>query len=165
MVSLAQPTINLANNLAGLKAVANSVITYREFLLKNWFFIIALSAGLVACQADHRPSAPLGERVALDKLASAYETLSEQLPVAPSGLTPQGKLKFVQEVFKRAGYDFSTTLQALAQTPSEGLNTYHKDMMELVLLPSQGLSEEAEEDLYDAAQLASIRKIKTFYTY
>lgn len=133
--------------------------------MKHWFFVFALAAGLIACQADHYPSAPLGEREALEKLASAYEALSEQLPVSPTGLTPQGKLKFVQEVFKQAGYDFNKTLQSLAQSTPENLSSYHKDMMELVLLPSQGLSEQATKDLYHTAQLASIKRIKTLYTY
>ncbi|WP_455209999.1 hypothetical protein [Kaarinaea lacus] len=134
--------------------------------MKYWIFIIiVLSIGLIACQADHRPPAPLGEREALEKLASAYETLSEQLPVSPTGLTPQGKLKFVQEVYRLAGYDFTATLQALAQTSPENLTSYHKDMMELVLLPNQGLSQQAAEDLFNATQLASIRRITTLYTY
>jgi hypothetical protein len=135
--------------------------------LKPWRFLIAylftMGIGLSGCHADHGPPAPLGERAALEKLASTYEQLSGQLPVSPTGLTPQGKLKFVQQVFKQAGYDFNATLQALAQTPPESLSSYHKDMMELVLLPNQGLSEQATQDLYSAAQLTSIKTIKTLY--
>jgi len=131
--------------------------------LNRWFVIIILFAGLIACESDHRPSAPLGERAALENLANAYETVSEQLPVSPSGLTPQGKLKFVQAVFEQAGYDFTATAQSLAQTSPENVSRYHLDMMELVLLPNQGLSDQAMEDLYNAPQLASIKAIKTLY--
>ena len=132
--------------------------------MKPWFVIIMLFVGLTACESDRRSPAPLGERAALENLATAYETLSEQLPVSPSGLTPQGKLKFVQAVFKQAGYDFTATLQALAQTPPENISSYHQDMMELVLLPNQGLNDQAMEDLYNATQLGSIKVIRTLYT-
>ncbi|KPJ92129.1 MAG: hypothetical protein AMJ53_09990 [Gammaproteobacteria bacterium SG8_11] len=132
-------------------------------MLKICFLVVALGIGLLGCHGDRQPSAPLGERAALEKLANAYETLGEQLPVSPTGLTPQGKLKFVQHVFEQAGYDFSATLQALAQAPPETLGEYHKDMMELVLLPNQGLDEKASEDLYGSKLYASINKIKTLY--
>jgi hypothetical protein len=139
--------------------------TNQETSLKLWVFVIAaLGVSLAGCHSGHRPPAPLGERAALEKLASAYDTVSEQLPIAPTGLTPQGKLRFVQQVFDQAGYDFSATLQALAQTPPGSLGTYHKDMMELVLLPDQGLSEQAAEQLYSAEQLASIKTIKALST-
>ena len=129
--------------------------------MKHRVYYVFLLVILAACQNEIRPAAPLGERASLDKLASAYETLSEPLPVSPTGLTPSGKLKFVQKVFAQAGYDFDATLQALAQTPPQALTAYHKDMMELVLLPSQGLSEQDTGALYGDAQLASIVKIKT----
>jgi hypothetical protein len=118
---------------------------------------------LAGCQNESLPPAPLGERAALEQLADAYESLSEQLPVSPSGLTPSGKLKFVEAVFKQAGYDFTATVQALAQVPPETLNTYHKDMMELVLLPNQGLSHEGTVSLYTHKQLPNIVKIKALY--
>jgi hypothetical protein len=139
-----------------------------EMLLKLRFlliaFLVAMGMGGSGCHTDQSPPAPLGDRATLDKLASAYETLSGQLPVSPSGLTPQGKLKFVQKVFKLAGYDFNTTLQALAQTSPENLSPYHKDMMDLVLLPNQGLSEQATQDLYSASQLTSIKIITSLHS-
>lgn len=115
------------------------------------------------CQGGAHPPAPLGERVALEKLAQAYEDLSKQLPVSPSGLTPKGKLKFVREVFDKAGYDLNKTIQALTNTSPDQLTPYHKDMMELVLLPNQGLSEQALGDLYNETELNSMTKIAALY--
>lgn len=131
--------------------------------MKPWFYIIVLAAVLFACQDSNLPPAPLGERAALEQLASAYDTLNAQMPTSPSDLTPKGKLKFVQTVFKQAGYDYTATLQNLAQIPLENTTTYHKDMMQLVLLPTQGLSDQDTKTLYDDIQLSSVIKIKALY--
>lgn len=133
---------------------------YGELKLKTWFFAVVLCLTLPACQpTTNLPAAPLGDRQALENLAAAYKNLSEHLPVSPSGLTPQGKLKFVREVFKKAGYDYSGTLRALARTPQERLGAYHKDMADLISLPHQGLNEKDIETLYSKEEKASIEKI------
>jgi hypothetical protein len=148
----------------GIQFTSARIVFLRTAFLGIVIFVaLTLGAGMSACQSEHRPAAPLGERTALEQLASAYETVSEQLPVSPSGLTPSGKLKFVQAVFVQAGYDLNATLQALAQTPPEALTAYHRDMMELVLLPSQGLSEPDTAALHGDAQLSSIKRIKALY--
>ena len=127
--------------------------------MKYWYFLVALSIVLSACQPEAQPPAPLGERQALEKLASTYETLSERLPVAPAGLTPQGKLKFVKDVFKNAGYDYTHTLHSLAQVPRQTVNSFHKDMMELLFLPHKGLNRQDFKTLYSDKEVASIEKI------
>ena len=127
--------------------------------MKYRYFLIALSMFLCACQPAAQPPAPLGDRQALEKLSSAYENLSERLPVAPAGLTPQGKLKFIKDVFKKAGYDYTNTLHGLAQTPREAVNPYHKDMMELLFLPQRGLNRQELKTLYSQEEVASIEKI------
>lgn len=121
--------------------------------------IFLLSWPLVSCQSHSQPPAPLGERQALEKLAKAYDDLSERLPVSPTGLTPEGKLAFVRKVFDRAGYDFTGTLYAFAQLRRDTLNNHHRDMMELLLLPSQGVKESDLAKLYSKAEFASIEKI------
>jgi hypothetical protein len=142
-----------------LESLFVAIIDFRKLVLGFTLF----GTMLAGCQNETRPPAPLGERAALEQLASAYESLSEQLPVSPSGLTPNGKLKFIERVFKQAGFDLTATLQALAQVPPEALNTYHKDMMELLLLPAQGLSQEDTAALYTDEQIPSIVKIQALY--
>ena len=131
----------------------------KETTLKPWYFVVAMSVALYACQASTQPPAPLGERAALEKLANTYESLSQQLPASPAGLTPQGKLKFVQDVFKKAGYSYTGTLRALALTAPENLNANHKDMMELLFMPHHGLSRQDWKTLYSNEEIASIEKI------
>lgn len=126
----------------------------------KWYFVIALSAALLACQpAPTQPPAPLGERQALEKLADIYNELSQHLPVSPSGLTPKGKLKFVRDVFKKAGYDYDGTLQTLAQTAPQAVTAHHRDMMELLFMPHQGMEKKDLETLYNNEEIANIEKI------
>ena len=129
------------------------------------YFVICLLIGITiyGCQPDQRIAAPLGERAALEQLAGAYESLADQLPLAPTELAPQGKRKFVEDVFKKAGYDFGFTLSALAQVSQENLTPHHKDMMELLFLPHRGLSKEDREKIYSQQELAAITKIEALY--
>jgi hypothetical protein len=132
----------------------------REKSLKHCHFLMTLCLVLSACQpATPLSPAPLGQRQALEKLADAYNDLSRRLPTSPSGLTPQGKLKFIQDVFKKAGYDYGGTLKSLAQIPRESVNTYHKDMMELLFLPHQGVSRPDLKTLYSDEEIKNIEKI------
>jgi hypothetical protein len=128
-------------------------------LLKQWYFVVLLGVISIACQPTNQSPAPLGERQALEKLAGVYDRLSQRLPISPSGLTPQGKLKFVHDVFKKAGYDYNATLNALAQTPSQTVNSYHKDMTELLFMPHRGLSRQDMETLYSKEELENIDRV------
>lgn len=115
------------------------------------------------CQNNTPPPAPLGKQEVLQQLADAYKAIEENLPVAPGGLTPKGKRKFVEDTFKQAGYDFSKTLQALSNTPKENINPYHKDMMELLFLPQRGLSRADFKLIYSESEIDNIRKIESLF--
>ncbi len=128
------------------------------------YFFMLIAIALTACQSDTRPAAPLDDRAALEQLANAYDSLRDQLPVSPAGLTPEGKLKFVEQVFQQAGYDYGKTLQEAAQVAPQNLTDYHRDMMQLLLLPNQGLSEADGKTLYNESQYANIEKVNRLHT-
>ena len=132
--------------------------------MKIRYFILLLFIILSACQSDTRPPAPLGEHAALEKLATAYDSLRDQIPVSPSGLTPEGKLRFVEQVFQQAGFDYGKTLQDASQVSPQNITDHHRDMMQLLLLPNQGLSEENSKTLYNESQYANIEKVNRLYT-
>ncbi len=81
-------------------------------------------------------AAPLGDNAVLEKLASAWEKLSDtKLAVSPASLPGDGRKKFLEQVFAEAGYDYSATLKQLASQPLDKGNQTYVDMAELLLLP------------------------------
>lgn len=132
--------------------------------MKIRYFFLLITIALTACQNNPRPPAPLDDRATLEKLANAYDSLRDQLPVSPSGLTPEGKLRFVEQVFQQAGFDYGKTLQDASQVSPQNITDHHRDMMRLLLLPNQGLSEENSKTLYNESQYANIEKVNRLYT-
>ncbi len=81
-------------------------------------------------------AAPLGDNAVLEKLASAWEKLSDtRLAVSPASLPGDGRKQFLEQVFAEAGYDYSATLKQLASQPLDKGNQTYIDMAELLLLP------------------------------
>ena len=143
----------LSSRTAVLK---NKILT--QHLIITFFTLL-----VCACESDSQLPAPLGDHAVLEKLAATYDKLRDRLPVSPSGLTPKGKRKFVQEVFQRTGYDYDATLLAAARTPPDHITANHRDMMELLLLPTQGLNEADSQSLYGDSLYKAIEKINALY--
>lgn len=104
--------------------------------------------------------APLGDHAVLEKLADAYRAVADRYPVQPRVMAPQDRREFVEQVFRRAGYDYTATLGAMAREGVDVTNQDHRDLADLVLLPHQGLSEEAKAELYSSGELTSIHAIE-----
>jgi hypothetical protein len=132
-----------------------------DFLLRALHIgVIASALLLCACGGDDAlPPAPPGERAVLEQLAESYEQVSDQLPTRPSSLTPDARHKFVTEVFRKAGYDYSRTLIALGES-YQPADVLHRDLMELVFLPVNGLPPGGLGELYSDEEIVAIGKIK-----
>ena len=117
---------------------------------------------LSACdtsQPDQYPAAALDNKEALEKLASAYETVSGTIPVSPINLRPSARKKFVEQVFTEAGYNYSATLYALSQVQAHSITQYHKDLKQLLYLPHHRVKFEETKDIYTAEEIKAIELI------
>lgn len=124
--------------------------------------IIALIFALIsACeQKQSGVAAPLNELSALEKLATAYEKLSEEIPVSPANLAPKARKKFVSQVFRNAGFGYFETLQSLSSVNSNEITKLHRDMQELLFLPHYGLQQRIMKEIYNEEERILIEKIK-----
>lgn len=126
-------------------------------LIKHLPLVFLLA--LVACSEPAGRAAPVGDYAVLEQLATAYREVSQNLPVSPSGMPPEGKRQFVEQVFAKAGYDYGASLQVLSQE-IDITNKDHRDLAELLLLPQKGLAESELEKLFSADELAAVKAIK-----
>ncbi|NOZ54054.1 MAG: hypothetical protein GXP08_13145 [Gammaproteobacteria bacterium] len=134
--------------------------------LKKIRFIIALLVTtlllfLHACDntSQHQSAAPLGEIIALQALEKSYNAALNALPTTPIKLKPSFRRKFVEKVFQDAGYNYSATITALANTPITAINQHHKDLKELLFLPHYSLDFDQVKDIYSEEERAAILKI------
>lgn len=124
----------------------------RLFLL----IFVMLSA---ACGKPAAPAAPVGDHAVLEQLAEAYHATVDQFPVAPQGMKPQGKRQFVEQVFKRAGYDYTATLTALA-AQLDATNPDHRDLAELLVLPRVGLADSQLGEIFSPTEQQALHSLE-----
>jgi hypothetical protein len=127
-------------------------------MLPRYCLLLVLVGLLVACGKPAGQAAPLGDHAVLEQLATAYRVTAEQYPVAPRAMTPEGKRRFVAQVFSRAGYDYPATLAALAKQ-MDVTNPDHRDLAELLLLPRAGLADEQVDALFSPAERQALRTL------
>lgn len=108
-------------------------------------------------------SAPLGDRLALEKLAEAYQEIRSGIAINPTQMRPEGKRKFIELVFERAGFNYYLTLLALAKLKKTEINQYHKDLKQLAFLPHTGLLSTQLKDLYAERELKAIVLITSVF--
>jgi len=129
-------------------------------------FLLALFVvTLTACGSGQAlPAAPVGERPVLERLAKAYEAMSDQVSENPRRLPPDERLRFVRFVFEKAGYDYDKTLQAMARAHLDPMNTLQRDMAELLLLPHRAGGWVKPETVYSQDELSWVTRIEdTFF--
>lgn len=114
---------------------------------------------LAACGKSALPAAPLGDYAVLERLAEAYEQTLQEVPTAPRTMRPAGRLMFVEQVFRGAGYDYAATLAALAEGLDAG-NKDQRDLAELVSLPFGGLSDAALGEIFSGERLRHARQLR-----
>jgi len=123
--------------------------------------LLLANSALIGCQQKPvAEPAPLGDYAVLEQLAEAYREVAEQYPLQPRQMTPALRRQFVEQVFQRAGYDYTATLGAMARQGVDVTNQDHRDLAQLVLLPHQGLDHEARVELYSSGELASVEAIE-----
>ena len=115
--------------------------------------------GCDTSNTDQYPAAVLDDKETLEKLASAYKTVSETIPVSPMNLRPSARKKFVEQVFTEAGYNYSATLYALSQVQGHAITQYHKDLKQLLFLPHYRVKLEETKDIYTAEEIKAIELI------
>jgi len=101
-----------------------------------------------------------GDRAVLEQLADAYRAVADEYPVQPSGMRPEGRRQFVQQVFQKAGYDHRATLLALAAAGTGKATQEHRDLAELLLMPYRGLAGDELEKLASGDELAAVRTLR-----
>lgn len=133
-------------------------------LLKLILCLTALGAitALLGCnnQTPEEPAAPLGDILALEKLADAYKEVSNDFPVNPINLAPDVRKKFVKQVFSNAGYGYQRTLSALSEISNPEITKLHRDMQELLFLPHYRVGKEVWSDIYTDEEIQLVRKIE-----
>lgn len=127
--------------------------------------IFALILNVAACGSppQSHQAAPLNDKSALEKLATAYEATAESIPVSPTQLRPEARKQFVEKTFNDAGYSYSATLQALSKVDPETITQYHKDMKQLLLLPHYGIPLEETKEIYTEQELQAIQMINQIF--
>lgn len=122
--------------------------------------ITALLIWLTACTSEQPGiAAPLNDRTTLEKLAKSYENVSESVPVSPVKLAPGARHKFVEQVFREAGFGYSATLIELSRIEPGEITQLHKDMKDLLLLPHYGVNFKETKQIYTQPELTAIEQI------
>jgi len=126
--------------------------------------IIFISTVISSCSEQQISTpAPIGEISVLEKLAESFRNTSELLSSAPRKLPPQERRKFVEVVFREAGYNYSATLISLGQAELDPFNEHQRDLMKLLFLPLEQLPRESYADIYTDTEISAINTIqKTF---
>jgi hypothetical protein len=123
--------------------------------------LLILVVSFVACDKETANiAAPIGDLATLEKLADSYRKMADRLPANPRGLMPKDKRRFVEQVFEHAGYNYSATLFALANTQLDPFNQHQSDLAELLFLPQLGAGPNEISAVYTPAELQAIETIQ-----
>lgn len=126
--------------------------------------VLLLVLILAACGESTLQVAPVGDHAVLEQLAGAYRKVSARYPVQPQAMPPEGRKKFLSQVFRQAGYSYSLTLIATAKSATDRDNKDQRDLSDLLLLPVKGLSDEAQAKIYNVDELAAVKQLhKVFH--
>ena len=124
--------------------------------------MLLLVAALTAC-GDERLPAAAGDHAVLEQLAQAYRKVGEQYPISPHAMSPEGRRKFVDQVFKQAGYSYSASLSAMANGSADSTDQDQRDLVDLLLLPTQGLSDKSLSKSYSTEEQAAVQQLRTTF--
>ncbi len=127
-----------------------------------WVLLLAI-LGLTACDDKKQQVAPSGDHAVLEALAAAYREVGEKYPVQPQAMPPKGRKEFVNKVFAQAGYSYSATLIAMGQAAAGPSNKEQRDLVELLLLPVKGVSNEVRADLYTDDELVAMQRLQIHF--
>lgn len=133
-------------------------IRNRSILL--WTLISLLISACDMAPSSTKP-APVDDRATLQTLADSYNDLAESFTQSPTGLPPDGRKQFVEDVFADAGYNYAATLHALAESKADYSSQNVIDLTELLLLPHRNTaSVEQVRDIYSTQEYNDIKRIE-----
>ena len=124
---------------------------------------LLLCLAVVACSEEKLPQqpAPIGDKAALEQLASEYNKLAANVPVSPWRLPPSDRKKFLVKLFAASGYNYSATLHQLAQGGWDPNDKNVKDLIELIFMPHTDLRpRDGLKGVYSEQELADVRKVQ-----
>lgn len=124
--------------------------------------LLCVITAIAGCDTGASDKAvPLGDRAALERLADAYRTIAEGLPSNPLNQLPEDRRRFVEAVFREAGFGYAVTLKQIGQRHGlDPAQTLHRDLAQLVLLPASGLVREDIEKIYSAEEVVAVERIQ-----
>lgn len=124
-------------------------------------FLITACLFTVNCSEnkDTELTSASGNKASLEKLAKSYRELTDKIGTSPQGLKPEGKRKFVEQVFMDAGFDYKTTLLTISSEELDATKQYNRDLAELVLLPQTNLAIDKLSTIYSPEEEKSIKQL------
>ena len=125
--------------------------------------LVILTLALFACGEKVQKATPVGDYAVLEQLANAYRSVGEQYPMQPQAMPPQGRREFIEKVFQQAGYSYSLSLLAVGQSTDSITHQDHRDLVDLLLLPNKGMSDESLPALYNAEEQVAVRHLRTVF--
>jgi len=140
-----------------MRTVDVSKLNYIKLLIV--FFMTIVFAG--CSDRGDLPAAPFGDLATLEKLAKSYEVMAGRIPVSPTKIKLEDKKQFVANVFAEAGYSYRKTLLSSAAQQKNIRDKHHRDLADLMLLPTKGLNAESLSELYDADELVAVAALKS----
>ncbi len=124
--------------------------------------LLLLVVALTACGKENLPVAA-GDHAVLEQLAQAYRKVGEQYPMQPQAMSPEGRKKFVSQVFMQAGYGYSASLISLANTAADSTDQDQRDLVELLLLPAKGLSDKVLAKSFSDEEAAAVKHLRSTF--
>lgn len=126
-----------------------------------WLLLCAVLCCSACSPGGTGKTVPAGDRPALEQLAEAYRSVAEDLPTNPLDQLPDNRRRFVEAVFQEAGYDYAATLNQLGQQGGlDPAQTLHRDLAQLILLPTSGLADQDIEKIYSAQELKAVANLR-----
>lgn len=124
-----------------------------------WLLLVVV---LTACENETLPAAA-GDHAVLEQLAEAYRKVGDHYPMQPRTMSPEGRRKFVDQVFTQAGYSYSASLLALADGAADSTDQDQRDLSELLLLPAKGLSDNLLSKSFSDEEQAAVKRLRTTF--
>ncbi len=135
---------------------------------KNWVYSTLLCTILLVatygCSTDNPlVAAPIGSIAPLEKLADSYKQIESSYPSNKTSLPPARKREFIDRVFSLSGYDYTLTLLSMGEMQLDAKNKNQKDLAELLLVPTVGLSSSELADIYSTEEVQAFKKLKATF--
>jgi len=128
--------------------------------LRTLLAAIIFTTLLFACESSKQlPPAPLDSTSGLESLASAYTSTAKNFPIAPTSMNAKAQKAFLVDVFIKANFSYSKTLQSFERYTSVKHSKNIKDLAELLALPHKNISTQSQIDLYTEQELKGINQI------